>query len=266
MRILNWGTAKNIIIGVYIVLNIFLLTIFYTNNTRDNISKSTINDTIVALKKRGVLVNCELPMYNIETGTLSYDKFEFDRKKIVEDMFEQKYYDDNNIYRLDDKDINFVNKNKIIYTENNYYVHNNGKNDIMSSVDKLLEKIGIKFNDKIVEKCGKDIVIYERYKKFYIFENYIKINNENDKLIIEINYKKINNINNRKREIMPIYQVLIKNMISIKGEEIEGISFGFKESTMEDNIKELDDIPVWRLKLGENNYIFYRAYTGQELK
>ena len=65
---------------------------------------------------------------------------------------------------------------------------------------------------------------------------------------------------------MPIYQVLIKNMISIKGEEIEGISFGFKESTMEDNIKELDDIPVWRLKLGENNYIFYRAYTGQELK
>ena len=263
---MNWGYAKNVIIWVYIILNIFLITIFYKNNTRDNISRNTINNTIIALKKRGVLVNCEVPMYNKDTGTLSYDKFEFDRRKIVNEMFEQNYSEDNSIYVSGSKEIKFVNKNNIIYTDYNYYVHNKGKNDIITSVDKLLDEIGIKFTDKIVEKCGKDIVIYERHKKFYIFENYVKISTENNKLMIDINYRKIKDINNRKREIMPIYQVLIKNMINIKGKEIEDISFGFKEGTIGDNIKELDDIPVWRLKLGDGNYIFYRAYTGQELK
>lgn len=263
---MNWGHTKNIIICVYIILNIFLITVFYKNNTSENISKSTINNTIIALKKKGVLVNCELPMYNKDTGTLSYDKFEFDRKRIVYDMFEQNYSDDNNIYISDNKEIKFVNENMIIYTDYNYYVHNKSKNDIINSVEEILEKIGIKFKDKAIERIANDIVIYERYKNFYVFENYVKATTDNNILKIEINYRKIKDINNRKREIMPIYQVLIKNMINIKGRKITDISFGFKESTIGDNIKELDDIPVWRLKLSNNDYIFYRAYTGQELK
>ena len=136
---MNWGYAKNVIIWVYIILNIFLITIFYKNNTRDNISRNTINNTIIALKKRGVLVNCEVPMYNKDTGTLSYDKFEFDRRKIVNEMFEQNYSEDNSIYVSGSKEIKFVNKNNIIYTDYNYYVHNKGKNDIINSVDKLLD-------------------------------------------------------------------------------------------------------------------------------
>lgn len=265
---MDWARAKSILIWIYVIVNIFFAIVIGRAYRRDYITKDTIDNTIIALKNRGVLVKCDMSMYNKEIGTLSYNKFEFDKCNIVRNILGQDFKEGEDTYISGGKEINFVNKNKLMYKDYNYRVNKMQKSDIIKHVDCLLREIGVKFCDKIIEKDegNSQIIIYERYKKFQIFGNYAKINLSKDMLLVEVNYKKIKRINNAKRDIMPIYQVLLKNMVDKKGSSITNISLGFRESILGYNIKELDDIPVWRVRFNDGNDIFYKAYTGKEVK
>ena len=268
MKELDWSRAKSILIYVYVVVNIFLTIAIGGVYRKDYISKDTIDNTIIALKNRGVLVKCDMSMYNKEIGTLSYNKFEFDKHYIIKNIFGQDLFQDEDIYILGSREIDFVSKNKLVYKDYNYRVNKIQESDIIRYVDWLFLKIGVRFEGKIIEndEANNQIIIYERYKNFYVFGNFVKINLNKDILTIEVNYKKIKKLNNAKKEIMPIHQVLLKNIVDKKGSSIISISLGFRESILGYNIKELDDIPVWRIRFDDGKEVFYKAYTGKEVK
>ncbi len=263
---MNWSQAKNILIVLYVVLNIFLAVVLGLTYTRDRIPEDTINNTIIALKNRGVLVNCKLSRYNKETGTLSYEKFEFDKEQILKDIMDMSFIKGKDVYKNKDREINFVSKSKLIYKDHTLNIHKSRDNDIIKKIDNIMRNMGIIFRTKFVEKNRDSIIIYEKYSGFYVFGNYAKVKLNADEFILELNYRKIATMNTKKRDIVPIHQVLLRNLVNMQGSVVCDVSFGFKESMLDDNVRELDDIPAWRVKFVDGREFFYKAYTGRKLK
>ena len=266
MKKLNWSQAKNIIIVLYVMLNIFLSVVLGLAYSRDKIPDETINNTIIALKNRGVLVKCKLSRYNKETGTLSYEKYEFDRQQILSNVMDMSFTKGVDVYKNNGKEIDFVSGNRLIYKDNRFNVYKMKYGDIIKRIDNIMKDMGIVFKTRFIEKSKDSIVIYEKYNGFYVFGNYAKVDINTNEFILEINYKKIETINTKKRDIMPIHQVLLKNLVNMQGEIVSDVSFGFKESMLDDNVKQLDDTPAWRVKFSDGKELFYKAYTGKQLK
>lgn len=262
---MEWSKAKSILIWMYLVVNLFLAVTLWTLYTKRTISDDTINNTISALKNRGVLVNCEISRYNKETSTLSYEKYEIDKRCIVGELLGERYVEDKSEYRVRDKEIIFLDNNKLIYRDYNWGSSGQHENDVIQYANEVLKKCNIEFRGEIRERDVEGVIIYERLGEFCVFGNYVRVDILDNVLTMEIRYRKIKDVDNKKRKIMPIHQVLLKNMVNMEGNVITDIKFGFRESILGDNIKELDDIPVWRVRLNDSEDVFYKAYTGKKV-
>ncbi|MBP5427227.1 MAG: two-component system regulatory protein YycI [Clostridiales bacterium] len=263
---MEWSKAKNILILIYVMVNIFLSMVLGTLYMKRRISEDTLNNTIIALKNRGVLVNCKLSRYNKETGTLSYEKFTIDRKRVLDKIMGKSVIEGQNEYKTKNKEIIFLDDNKLVYKDYTWHRGRDYENDVIRYANSVLQKCNIEFEGEIDERDVNRVTIYEKYEGFCVFGNYVKIDIDGDTVSMEISYRKVRAIDTKKRKIMPIHQVLLKNIVNMEGEIITDIKFGFRESILEDNIKELDDIPVWRVRFNNRDDIFYKAYTGKLVK
>lgn len=262
---MEWSRAKSILIWLYIGVNLFLSVTLWTLYTKRTISDYTINNTVNALKNRGVLVNCEISRYNKETSTLSYEQYEIDKEQVLKELLGKKVMQNQREYKTKDKEIIFVDNNRLIYKDYKWQSSRHCEDDVIQYVNEVLKKCDIEFRGKIEEEDVEGLVIYEKVGDFCVFGNYVRVSVLDDVLSMEIRYRMIKDADNKRRKIMPVHQVLLKNIVNMEGNVITDIKFGFRESMIGDNIKELDDIPVWRVRLNDSEDIFYKAYTGKKV-
>lgn len=279
---MDWAKAKNILIFIFVLLNLFLsITIIVFFNS-DNISVEAIDNTYKILENRGVVLDCDIPIYNKEMGTLISSNTIIDKDLIIKRFFgDVKYIEEN----FNDS-INAVCGNKKLVIEKvNTFVYNNSdpqetiyltdSKRVQSYLANLFSEINVSFEkfyfDKQEEIADGQKKYTFRQKKdgFWLYSNYVEVAISKN----GITYLKYNNRSAKEvtegQKIMPAYQILIKNLISDKGTVINQIDLGFGEQFMGKDTKVIDDIPVWRVTTIKYEKIverYFKVYNGEEVK
>ena len=279
---MDWAKAKNILIFMFILLNLLLAITIITLFNSDNISRETIENTYKILKNLGVFVNCDIPLYNKDMGTLTSSNTNLDKDLIIKRFFgETKYLEE-----VFDESINAVcGSKKLVIEKMNTFVYNNndpeeGNNltdykKVQSYVEDLLESMNIPFEhfyfdrEENTEDGQKKYTFRQKKDDFWLYSNFVEVTVSKS----GITYLKYNNRKAKEitggQKIMPAYQVLIKNMTNDSGTTINKIDLGFGEQFVGNDTKVLDDIPVWRITTEKSGKIverYFKVYNGEEVK
>ena len=250
---MDWSKAKNILILIFIVLNVFLLAYsgIYTKNS--NISKEALISTLNVLKKNGIVIDpmCNIPAYN---------------KKIPMLMLESE----NNLTLTENSSFSYNDSNPAKYIDiNNIKSIEKHSRDYLATLDKKISNFIL---DKYVKNPDETVtlVFTEKYKGFLVFDNKISVNvSKNGIENIASNIKKIKGFTKTPSVIMPAHQVLLKNFYNKKNMTIKSIDIGFKgfgSGEDEQESREAFQGPAWRITTDDEREIFLKAYDGEEIE
>jgi regulatory protein YycI of two-component signal transduction system YycFG len=278
---MDWSRAKNILILIFILLNVFLSITIINEFRGSSVTKETISNARLALKERGVEVNCSIPDYDGSVGTLTYKKISFDQRRLVENIFGDRTNIDDLLVQeaieKDGKELRFLDEYSFLYKnmEPGEIVSGlNNSDKILGYVEKILKGTGIPVLDyriDSVEHGKKGVTTYvfrQKYRDVWIVENHITVNLSDKDLVVMLRYQKVDIIKNSKK-VMPVYQVLLKNHEIIKDITINKIDLGFKNQKKDDGGRELDGIPVWCIEIqdmGNKAKKYFNAYDGDEIE
>jgi len=279
---MDWAKAKNILIFMFVLLNLLLSITIITLFKSDNISREVIDDTYKILENRGVIVNCDIPLYNKEMGTLISSNINLDKDLIIKSFFGNVKYEEET---FDGETKAVCGSKKLVIEKVNTFVYNNSdpkessyltdSKKVQNYLVDLFKTMKVPFEkfyfDKMeVTEEGQIKYTYRQKRgEFWLYSNYVEVT-VSEKGITYLKY------NNRKAEeitggqkIMPAYQVLIKNLTEDSGTVIDKIDLGFGEQFVGSDTKVLDDIPVWRITAKNSEKIeerYFKVYNGEEVK
>jgi len=257
---MDWSKAKNIMIFIFLALNIFLLVNIIILNKGEDISAETRSNTKKILSDRGIKLNCEIPALNGNIGRLNYEESELDTSGIAGKLLGK----DNTSERIEygkelisgSKRLVFLDANTFIYTNSSPQenVDISSNSEIEKSIRKFLTGIDIPVTEyhidllKIRTESAVTLILSQRYKDLIVFDNYINATVTKQGIInLECKYKKIKNSSSEAMRIMPAHQVLLKNFYEGKEAVINRIDIGYKGYNQEQGIRTFSESPTWRI-------------------
>ncbi len=279
---MDWAKAKNILIFMFVLLNFLLFVTIITLFKSDNISREMVNDTYKILGNRGVVVKCDIPLYNKEMGTLISTNIDLDKDLIIKGFFGAAKYEEE---ASDGVVKAFCGNKRLIIEKVNTFVYNNIEPEegnyltdlkkVQNYLADLFKTMKVPFEKFYFDKMEKtedgQIKYIFRQKKgeFWLYSNYVEVTvSEKGITYLKYNNRKPKEITGGKK-IMPAYQVLVKNLTEDKGTIIDKIDLGFGEQFVGNDTKVVDDIPVWRItaKNSEKKVErYFKVYNGEEVK
>ena len=246
---MDWSRAKNILILIFILLNVFLSITIINEFRGSSVTKETISNARLALKERGVEVNCSIPDYDGSVGTLTYKKISFDQRRLVENIFGDRTNIDDLLVQeaieKDGKELRFLDEYSFLYKnmEPGEIVSGlNNSDKILGYVEKILKGTGIPVLDyriDSVEHGKKGVTTYvfrQKYRDVWIVENHITVNLSDKDLLVMLRYQKVDSIKTVKSYAG--ISGAVKNHEIIKDITINKIDLGFKtrkRMTVEEN-------------------------------
>lgn len=276
---MDLARTKNILILIFVLLNIFLGAVLVKELRVMGITSETLQNARLALKGRGVIVDCEIPDYDGSVGTLVYKKAGFDSKKLIQSIFEDEYGTDDpngdDKIRIGNRQLNILDGYSFTYKasiQDSYISDLGTPGSIMDYLKNIFWDLDIPLIDyhidTVVENADEKLYIYkQRYKGFWVFENYIAVKISSKEIDITCRHRAIDNISNDKK-IMPVHQVLLKNSKVIRNIVVTKIKLGFKGYSPDGGSRETNGIPVWCIEIrGTQNGIvkYFNAYDGEEI-
>lgn len=238
---MDWSKAKNVLIIIFIALNIFLLANIVFYNLGQGISEETILNTERILRNGGIVVQCDIPTYNSPTSSIDYESYKFDKQQIKDKLFGEG-------------------------------VDNSDKKQVEKYVRKVVKDIGINLDSYILDQFTMDIngmvhlVFIEQFDGLLVFDNYVKIIlSESGITYFECSFKKVRGLVNEKQDIIPAHQILLKNYSGGGSVVITGIDMGFKGYSSDSNTKKSSQSPVWRITEQGGVFRFFSAIDGTEI-
>lgn len=90
---MDWSKAKNILIIIFIILNIFLLVYSCISREKSTVSKESVAAVIDILEKNNIIIDkaCEIPMYKKNTAMLVFENSDINKQKIIEKLLGKDY-------------------------------------------------------------------------------------------------------------------------------------------------------------------------------
>lgn len=271
---MDWSKAKNLLIFLFLALNIFLAAYVFMSFKNDS-SNANILNTEKILKSRGYTLNTKIPNIS-EAYKMLYDKGQYDSAYIAQKLLEMPKISETEIksaqsFKNGTKTIIF-NPDKSLFT---FEDKAPTKNVDISTKDKV-EKYSIKlisqlklpisnlYLDSYKTNSDKSVSItfIEKYKNLYIFKNYIELKiTEKGLVFMECNLVKLIGFDTEKVKINPVYQLLLKYFVEGKNRTIEKTDLGYELDTGVKGSK----TPEWRIKM-EDGTIEYFDFQGQKNK
>jgi len=256
---MDWSNAKSMIIYIFIVLNIFLFVNITFLVSDKGVSQDAIDNTQKILKKSGIKLECSIPKGDFNVNTYVFDSL--------------------NVRELVSLNKNFKNMTKI-NSDNEFEIQYNKVPEcfLENNKEKIKEKlinISKSFSmdldscyfDSLKNKNGKiEGNLFLVKENVILFDNKIKYVIESGKLKITFKYYGYRNLSSSKAEIMPVYQILVKNFVKRGNTSICSIDIGVITSKMNDVGEKCQESPltVWRIKL-KNSARYFSASTGVEV-
>lgn len=280
---MHWAKAKNIIIFILAVLNIFLAVNLYINNSSRLSTKEAAQNAIEILKSRSITVKCRVPVINGVPKRLNFVNDGYDPAVLAEKLLDKPEIkasdlEDNRIVANGSRQLQVLTSISFLYTDSNP-----GSSVDISKI-KTMEKYAVDFlkkanlmpqsfyMDNYVKDADNNVkfVFIEKYGNNLIYDNYLEVT-VTQKGVTRIlgSHRAIKKAENVSQDnIMTAWQVILRNFTDNAETEITGVDFGYKEEPGNiDNMKASLEEPVWRIKVkGRNEPKYYNAFIGYEIK
>jgi len=262
----DWSKAKNILIIIFIILNIFLLIYGGMHKPQNINSNEAIDSILDILEKKGIKISqdFELPTYNNRTPMLIMENYSINRNDILKflfgenenfDLFEviNKSLSNDKVksYADGSKNLKFIGFGSFVYMDQSASIKIEGFNfekdslqhkQIHKSFLKLFSNMNIDVSSFILDSITANedgsytLVFVENYKDYLVFDNRAKITIFNGGLrSIDFCISKIVGFSKSSSPIMSAHLVLLKNFYSLNssGQDntdivISSVDIGFK--------------------------------------
>jgi regulatory protein YycI of two-component signal transduction system YycFG len=265
---MDWSKSKNILIVIFIILNIFLLSATIFSNSYVKFMSGYVKYAENYLESRNIKIDTKIQDKTGKRGIMAYGTKTFDFARMT------KYVFGHEVNRT-------VSGGTILYSEGNERIELSGDelsmkiklsdsaellldhNRFLQRALEIIEEAGFKKRDLVFQpftdsQTVKSLIFNLKYKDAILFDQTIKISlDEEGYLNASFPAREVKRINKTDNEVLSIYQVLVMSNLP-DGSVIKSVNFGYKQ------ISKLYDTPVWRVVLGSNKVIFYNAYTGQQ--
>jgi len=269
---MDWARAKNIILIILILLNIFLFINVISVKNSFNETGQYQKIAKQALETAGVIVTGALPNYSGQLGRISYtEKDLLELQEVINELTGLNYNDasgsDELYWENGGRRLQFL-------ADNFVYTDKTGSDTFNAEDEKKLNKqimawikaMGLSDRDLKQKSLGKNgnivtVEYIQQYGRMPLFSNKIVFAIEDSKLIRVEGSKRIFydiKLSKQKDEIISPHIVLLTNKDSVQG-VISSIVLGYLRPKDE----ELYDVPVWQMSLLSGSEIYFNAYTGE---
>ncbi|MCX7922114.1 MAG: two-component system regulatory protein YycI [Clostridia bacterium] len=270
---MDWVKAKNVLIVVFVVLNIFLtvnLVLFYRADSAHG--KNTIN-AVKILEDRGVGLKCKVP--DISTSyRINYENAALDMRAIASLLLgssgipsEKLKYGKELTFGV--KSIVFNDSSSFTFTDGSPgdKVEINDKDKTIKYCIKFLNSLKLPVTEYCEDRYIKQpdgsvkIAFKEIYKDYIIFSNEFEIE-ISDRGIRKLKGRliKVNGEQSKGNNIVPAYQILLRYYTERKS-TIVGIDIGFNCEFRPEGISSSTS-PVWRIRTGEGSEQYFSTVDG----
>lgn len=271
---MNWSKAKNILILIFIALNIFLfiniIKIYGSDKSADKIA-----NTERILADRGYILRCDIPD-STRSGMLSFVTGDYDRKAVVEKLLGKEVLADIELqegfeYTYGDRSLIFQPGNIMIYSNKSPAddINISDLKKVRKYAENFINSLALPINEYFSEKSNADgsITIYykQRYKGFLIFYNEAEIT-ITEKGITSFRCKLIKPLEiSSSKKIVPAYQILLKHFLKGDNTIITSIDLGFAASFHESSVQASEAL-VWRIGIEGQEPLYFNAVNAERME
>ncbi|HEX9062530.1 MAG TPA: hypothetical protein VF941_20340 [Clostridia bacterium] len=268
---MDWAKVKVILIGMFLILNIFLFVNIINFNPSEVKPSDMEKDTVSILSERGISLSCKVPDYLVDGGIkLNCEVSSVNIKDVcIKFTGNSSISEDdikNGIYEKDGKKIALSENNTIILEFGDREQKLNNEKTTKLYLIKLLSRLNIPTDSYICDSFKSsdgrmEAKFVEKYDDFIVYDNYIDIRYDGTHTRIEYRYNKISGLirENTVKKTVPAYLVLLKNYFKGSVSKIIKIDAGFKITNESRNVHKT---PVWRIESGDGAPKYFDIYTG----
>lgn len=277
---MDWSKAKNILILIFAFLNVFLFVSTKAFHEKVGVDgEEAVSTAALILSNNGVVLECDIPSYNKDTGIPEYEVSVLNRSKIVKTLMGVEYSTSNFFsagkepLRKDSAELTFNGSGGFVYknlvpTESVDVKDIEGAKEYLKS---LLGSMDLSMNGFVLDEASSRIngdgvgqLIYiKKYKDYYLYDSIIKmVIGTKGLTYLEYCDKNVKSIG-EPMKIISAYQILLKNY-NQEGVVITSIDYGFKNYKPEPGAEGIDTF-VWRIGTKGGKIEYYKAYTGESI-
>ncbi len=269
---MDWSRAKNIILVVLILLNIFLFFNVMNVKSSYNITRQYQNNAKQALEAAGILVTGTIPNNYEPMSRISYVEKDLpEYQKIVNSLTDGDYSSaadtENPFWENEGRKLEFS-ADKFVYTDKtgttSFNVDDEKKLDrqLLTWIkDNNLSSIS--FIQKSLTKDDNMVTVeyIQKNNKTHLFSNRIIFTIENKMLTrVEGSKRVLYNIKLSKQKD----EIISPNIILLTGRnKIQGVISSIVLGYIRPKGEELYDIPVWQINFHSGDEMFFNAFTGE---
>lgn len=284
---MEWSRAKSILIGVFVVLNIFLFVRLGSFLFDGGVSREALENTRKILESRGVSIaeGVNIPTYTKRTPMLEFKNSGFDVAKII-----ARLLDDESSGVSGEGGTKFSAGTKtaelsgcvITYRDSNpsSAVDVRDKDAVIAYLRSFCSEMGITVDGFVVDRYNSfedklEVLFTQKIKEFLVYDNSILFELTSGGISsIRYSYRDIEGLGkvSGDMDILPAHLVLLKAFPREEDAIIESIDLGFKgyasHGTRDDETVLSDSqTPVWRILIrGRREARYFKAYDGEEIK
>lgn len=253
--------AKNVVIVLLLVFNVFLLANMLIFRSSQGVSKETLENTRLILEQRGIRLECEIPSKPGGNSRLVYIKSELDGGNIAERLLGPEYEvsGDGSRFFSNDGKIEFTGIDSFIYTaENAARVREAaGMMEAEEAAMKFMKEKGLLAGKYVLDRSeengdgGWTLDYIETYGGSLLFDNYFSITLRGREVSrLEYRRHQFKGFSNENIEKFEAYQALLTYFKGKSNMVITSIDSGYKleEPSMGD-VETVELLPVWRVKI-----------------
>ncbi|MGN1317704.1 MAG: two-component system regulatory protein YycI [Lachnospirales bacterium] len=257
---MEWSKAKNFILILLIIINIFLLVLNLYKIKTNSVSVERIRNIMNICEDYDTEINCKLPERIIPTSRLSIKKYDYDYIKLQQIFFGTI----TDVQRTDYlTNVIFTKGKEKLTVEGSKVIFNTDKKEYEGYINSLTELLG---SFDIERKAGNSIYYFQKYREMPVFSNYISVDTLKDNTItITLNYSEVLKSTGNRQDTIgadeAIYYAINKISEDISGEKsIKAVEKGYYDNRTSLN-QEGAIPPVYAIYVNDRIY-YVNAYTG----
>jgi hypothetical protein len=270
---MDWAKAKNILIFLFLGLNLVLIFYVFSFYQNDSNHKNISNTTKI-LRQRGYRLNLDIPNIN-EGYQLDYESLKLDHNEFALKLFHNPQLITNQtatqqVIRDSTKTLYFSSDNTFIFQDDkpSPNIQLSDKKKLEKSALTTLSDLKLPITDPYLENIAVNsdnsysISYVARYNKFFIFDNVVDLT-FTKKGLSSLTFQCFVNVkgfSSKPIKIIPAYQILLQNFVKDKNKVIDRIDLGY---TFEDTVKESINVikgkinPEWRITMGDGSIRYF---------
>jgi Uncharacterized protein conserved in bacteria len=270
---MEWEKAKNIVIAVFLALNIFLLYSLVQEKWSPAVSNQQITAVENVLKERGTVLNIKIPTTSGSFSKLAFQGVaDFDTKKVFSMLLgtDKGVNSGNTLLINGDRQISIENKYTFIYTNKSPQENVNLDNskEIEKYLLKFISQTGLSTDDLAIDSAERQsdsvkVNIVQKKGKYKLFENKIEAEvTKSGVTRLRCSLQKASS-QSKEESIMPAYKVFMMNMGQLDGMVISSIDLGYTTSEGNNQMTGYTERLYWRIGIKDKDPVFYDAETGE---